>query len=227
MFDLIKHLFKFVPSNHFMAFNEKQLQIIRTAESLFSQKGYDGTSVRDIAEAAGVNIAMISYYFGSKEGLIKALFEERTSDIALQVESLLRDTNLTPWEKMERALDNYVERIANKVQFHKIMMYEQMLEKNTFLTTLLMDLKLRNLEKIRALLQEGQERGDFRADIDVPMLMHTLFGTVTTCYFNKEFYRTASGLQDLDEVAFGVEFHQRIRNHIRKIFKALIQNEEQ
>ncbi|RYD90762.1 MAG: TetR/AcrR family transcriptional regulator, partial [Sphingobacteriales bacterium] len=58
-----------------MAYNEKQLQIMRTAESLFAQKGYDGASVRDIAEAAGVNSAMISYYFGSKEGLIKALFE--------------------------------------------------------------------------------------------------------------------------------------------------------
>ncbi|RYY81603.1 MAG: TetR/AcrR family transcriptional regulator, partial [Chitinophagaceae bacterium] len=114
-----------------MAYNEKQLQIIRTAEALFAQKGYDGASVRDIAEAAGVNSAMISYYFGSKEGLIKALFEERTADIALKVDTLLRDASKTPWEKVECLIDDYVERIANKVQFHKIMMYEQMLEKNT------------------------------------------------------------------------------------------------
>jgi AcrR family transcriptional regulator len=205
-----------------MAFSEKQLGIIRTAESLFAQKGYDGTSVRDIAEAAGVNIAMISYYFGSKEGLIKALFEERTADVALQVENLQRDTTLTPLQKVESLIDGYVERIANKVQFHKIMLYEQMLEKNTFLTQLLNELKQRNAEKIQALLKEGQDSGDFREDIDLPLLMHTLFGTVTTCYFNKQYYRTASGLQELDEVAYGVEFCQRIRNHIQKIILSLI-----
>jgi AcrR family transcriptional regulator len=206
-----------------MAFNEKQLQIIRTAEALFAQHGYDGTSVRDIAEAAGVNSAMISYYFGSKEGLIKALFEERTNDIALQVESLMRDSSLTPWGKVEVLIDSYIERIAAKVQFHKIMLYEQMLEKNTFLTALLTELKLRNAEKINALLKEGQDAGDFKKDIDVPLLMHTLFGTVTTCYFSREYYREAAGLQGLDEVAFQVEFKARTRNHIQKIFKALIQ----
>lgn len=205
-----------------MAYNEKQLQIIRTAECLFAQKGYDGASVRDIAEAAGVNSAMISYYFGSKEGLIKALFEERTADIALKVDTLLRDNERTPWEKVESLIDDYVDRIATKVQFHKIMMYEQMLEKNTFLTGLLQELRLRNLEKIRALLRQGQDQGDFAADIDVQMLMFTLFGTVTNAYFNRDFYRESLDIREPDEVAFQLEFRNRIRNHIQKLFKALL-----
>jgi len=66
-----------------MNYSEKQLQIIGTAERLFSTKGFDGTSVRDIADEAGVNIAMISYYFGSKEKLMEALFERRSSDISI------------------------------------------------------------------------------------------------------------------------------------------------
>ena len=48
-------------------FNEKQLEILQVAEQLFAEEGFDGTSVRDIAKKANVNIAMISYYFGSKE----------------------------------------------------------------------------------------------------------------------------------------------------------------
>ncbi|RYY89899.1 MAG: TetR/AcrR family transcriptional regulator [Chitinophagaceae bacterium] len=206
-----------------MAYNEKQLQIIHTAEGLFAQKGYEGASVRDIAEAAGVNSAMISYYFGSKEGLIKALFEERTADIALKVETLLRDTELSPWQKVELLIDDYIGRIATKVQFHKIMMYEQMLEKNSFLTTLLNELRMRNSEKIRDLLKQGQDSGDFRADIDVHFLMYTLFGTVTNAYFNRDFYRNVKGLSDMDEVSFQLEFRTRIRNHIQKIFKALLE----
>ncbi|RYY97735.1 MAG: TetR/AcrR family transcriptional regulator [Chitinophagaceae bacterium] len=208
-----------------MAFNEKQLQIIHTAEGLFAQKGYDGTSVRDIAEAAGVNLAMISYYFGSKEGLIKALFEERTADVALAVEALLRDETLTPMEKVDRLIDDYVERIARKVQFHKIMMYEQMLEKNSFLTALLMEMKQRNQERVASLLRQGQESGLFAPQIDIPLLMQTLFGTVSNCYFNREYYRRSSGLEALDDAAFEREFNGRIRAHIKKIFKALLQNE--
>ena len=74
-----------------MTFNEKQLQILTTAEDLFSTKGFDGTSVRDISEAAGVNVAMISYYFGSKEKLMEALFELRIGPLGLQLEHLINN----------------------------------------------------------------------------------------------------------------------------------------
>ncbi|HNO01068.1 MAG TPA: TetR family transcriptional regulator, partial [Chitinophagaceae bacterium] len=43
---------------------------MKKAEKLFAEKGYNGTSVRDIAEKAGINLAMVSYYFGSKEKLL-------------------------------------------------------------------------------------------------------------------------------------------------------------
>lgn len=48
-------------------FNDKQIEILLVAEKLFSEHGFDGTSIRDIAKEANINIAMISYYFGSKK----------------------------------------------------------------------------------------------------------------------------------------------------------------
>ena len=47
-------------------------KIFLAAEKLFAEKGFAATSTRDIAKNAGVNVSMISYYFGSKE----KLFEE-------------------------------------------------------------------------------------------------------------------------------------------------------
>lgn len=44
-------------------------KIVDVASVLFAEKTYEGASVRDIASQSGVNIAMISYYFGGKEGL--------------------------------------------------------------------------------------------------------------------------------------------------------------
>ncbi|HSU49009.1 MAG TPA: TetR family transcriptional regulator, partial [Segetibacter sp.] len=89
-----------------MKYSEKQGQIIATAERLFSNKGFDGTSVRDIADEAGVNIAMISYYFGSKEKLMEALFERRSEDFNIQIESLLHNDDISPIKKMEELIDS-------------------------------------------------------------------------------------------------------------------------
>ncbi|MBX3585622.1 MAG: CerR family C-terminal domain-containing protein [Ramlibacter sp.] len=62
-------------------------RLLRAALGLFSQKGFTKTSTREIALAAGVNIAAISYYFGDKAGLYRVVFTEPmgnpADDIAL------------------------------------------------------------------------------------------------------------------------------------------------
>ena len=57
---------------------DKRDQILEAAEELFAQKGFEGTSVRDLAKKAKVNVAMISYYFGSKEKLFESWGEDST-----------------------------------------------------------------------------------------------------------------------------------------------------
>ena len=52
--------------------NRQERSILIEAEKLFSEQDFDAVSVRDIAKEANVNIAMISYYFGSKEKLFEA-----------------------------------------------------------------------------------------------------------------------------------------------------------
>ena len=51
---------------------DKKEQILEVAEELFAEYGFEGTSVRELAKKAKVNVAMISNYFGSKEQLINA-----------------------------------------------------------------------------------------------------------------------------------------------------------
>src|SRR6476661_1934963 len=184
-----------------MSFTEKQLQIISAAEKLFARNGFDGTSVRDIAEEAGVNIAMISYYFGSKEKLMQALFSERTGHIRLKVESLLQDDSLTPLEKIYVLADDYIDRIWQKQQFHKIMVYEQMLEKNPMVTEMLTELKKENMAHTSRLIKDGQKRGAFRKDVDVVLLMNVLIGTVIQTVLNQKYYRHYYNLEALSDEA--------------------------
>jgi len=51
-------------------------KILLSAKKLFAQQGYDGTSVRQICEEAGGNVALVSYHFGGKENVFRAIFEE-------------------------------------------------------------------------------------------------------------------------------------------------------
>jgi AcrR family transcriptional regulator len=59
-------------------------RIVEAAERLFGERGYDGASIRQIAIAAGVPVALANYHFGSKEGLYRAIFELRTPTIVDQ-----------------------------------------------------------------------------------------------------------------------------------------------
>jgi len=78
---------------------DKRVQLLISAKHLFATKGFDKTSIRDIANHAGVNSSMISYYFGGKNGLIQAIFDEffpkkvnmpKITDPISQLEQLMR-----------------------------------------------------------------------------------------------------------------------------------------
>ncbi|RRQ47013.1 TetR/AcrR family transcriptional regulator [Chryseobacterium sp. SC28] len=58
-------------------FTEKQIKILDVAEELIAKKGFDATTVREICSKANINVAMISYYFGSKEKMMSYLYQLR------------------------------------------------------------------------------------------------------------------------------------------------------
>ena len=59
-------------------------RLLDAAERLFAKRGYHGVSIRDITEAAGVDVAMVNYHFGSKRALLTAVFERRAGEINVE-----------------------------------------------------------------------------------------------------------------------------------------------
>ncbi len=208
-----------------MEFNEKQKQILSTAERLFSTKGFDGTSVRDIADDAGVNIAMISYYFGSKEKLMEALFEQRTTNIKVKVESLLKDNKSTPFEKVEILAEDIITRIMNKQQFFKIMMCEQVINKNPVIMDLVYDLKKKNLEEFSKLIKDGQQRGAFKKNVDVLLLMNIVIGTISQMMTTIDVYRELNAVINMPEEQVYEQMKKKLSLSIKVLFKALLSYE--
>src|SRR5215510_11603383 len=97
-----------------MEYSDKQIQIMEMAEMLFAEKGFNGTSVRDIAEKAQVNLAMISYYFGSKDKLLEALFSYRGEHLKLKIENMIEDKNKSSFEKMNMLIDHYIDKVMSQ-----------------------------------------------------------------------------------------------------------------
>lgn len=204
--------------------NEKQVQILLVAEKLFAEKGFDGTSIRDISKEAKINIAMVSYYFGSKDKMLEALIVWRTSDMALQLENLLK-MQVDPWEKMERLIDLYITRVNKNRCIYKIIHSEVLNTHRSINIQQFNEVKLRNLGMIRQIVEEGQKTGQFRSDIPVELLPTTVLGT----YFH--FHNTRPFYEDMLNLKSDRDFDNYVKNnlipYIKQVIKALLKNENQ
>ena len=209
-----------------MEYNNKQLQIIGVAEKLFAEKGFSGTSIRDISQEADINVSMISYYFGSKEKLIEALFEVRSKDFLKILESLLLNVDLSPMQKVNLMIDGVVNRLIEKQCFHNIVVREQLAGSRTpIISELLSVMKTRNLRAMESIIQEGQQLNVFTKDVDILMLSTTLLGTINQAISTQVFYRRIHQLEDLPQEKFDVHLKQKLSIHLKKIFKAILDKE--
>jgi AcrR family transcriptional regulator len=208
-----------------MDFTEKQIQIIETAEKLFAERGFDGTSVRDIADEASINVAMISYYFGSKEKLLEALFELRVGSVKIRVESLIKDDTLSPIEKVNMLIDEHIERVMQKPCFYKIMLGAQVTNKNPAILKAANNVKIKNAAVVSELIKDGQKKGIFKKKIDVVMMLNTMVGTVSQTMVSQQYYREFNNQEDVPDGEFLAILKRRLSIHIKTLFKAILTNE--
>lgn len=209
-----------------MEFNEKQVQIMEAAEKLFAEKGFAGTSVRDISDEANVNLAMISYYFGSKEKLMETIFKYRGQYITLQLENMLQNKKMSSLEKVNQLIDNYINRIMQQQCFHKIMSREQMVNIGGTTHKLIHQLKKTNQDLVKQLIAEGQKNGEFKKNIDVPLMMATLIGTTSHLVTTQHYYRELNNLQSMPDEEFELHLKKKLSHHLKSIFKAILTYEE-
>jgi AcrR family transcriptional regulator len=207
-------------------YSDKQVQIMETAETLFAEKGFNGTSVRDIALKAKVNLAMISYYFGSKDKLLEALFNYRGEYIKLKLESMIQDKALSSLEKMNTLIDHYIEKITSQQCFHRIMAREQVLTHTGTTAELIFQMKKRNQELISRLIHDGQKKGEFKKNIDIPLMITTLIGTTSNLVTTQYYYRVVNNLQSMPDEEFQKHIKKKLSQHLKKLFKAILTNEE-
>ncbi len=200
-------------------FTDKQIQILEVAELLFAEKGFDGTSIRNIAKEAKINIAMVSYYFGSKERLLESLIFYRTSDLKNQLENLLHE-DLEPIEKINKLIELYINRINSNRGIYRILHFEFTAKKRDQNLLAFSELKKGNLKSLEAIIQEGQNKGVFRKDVIIPLITPTILGTFFHFHMNKPFFENLLNLKTED--LYNNYVKTNLTKHIQQTIKALL-----
>ncbi|MFL9842929.1 TetR/AcrR family transcriptional regulator [Flavobacterium rhizosphaerae] len=203
-------------------FNDKQTDILQTAEKLFAEEGFDGTSIRSIAKEAGVNIAMISYYFGSKEKLLEALIMYRTSGMKMQLETIFKE-DLSPLEKVNRLVDLYISRINKNKCMYQIMHFELSTKKRIMNMESFMEVKKQNSEIFKKIIEEGQEQGIFTKNVNIALIPTTILGTLVHFRSNRLYYEKTMQLDT--EETFESYVTNELTQHIKQTIKALLLHE--
>ena len=208
-------------------FSGKQLAIIYAAEALMARQGFEGTSVRDIAQAAGVNLAMINYYFGSKDKLLEAIIAHRIAGGAMMLEDLLHDASLDPLEKMKTLVDRYVDRMMEFPHYHKIIIREQLAGTSvaSAIHSTMEQAKLRNMKLVKTIISEGLRKKIFTKSVDVPLMMSTIFGTFYQVLSNTTLHRHAWGMEELSDETFQTKLRAKLKTHLRQILIAALTHE--
>jgi AcrR family transcriptional regulator len=160
--------------------------LIAAATDLFAEHGFDGVRVEQIAEASGVNKALINYHFGGKAGLYKAILKVTFGGVTLGIEELVSSGD-PPAEKLRRlirAIGRMVEQRPNlpRMVLREILSGGERIDTETLPNFLAM------FAAVRSIVEEGIRSGEFRR-VD-PLSTHLgLIGSLMFFFSTERFRR--------------------------------------
>ena len=111
-------------------------KILEAASKVFTEKGFAGTRTRHIAEHAGINLALLNYYFRSKEKLFEQVMKAKILLLFGQILPIITNEKTTLEEKIDLATEKYID-ILSKNPNLPIFVISEIQKKNSELTSVL------------------------------------------------------------------------------------------
>ncbi|MDP4087022.1 MAG: forespore capture DNA-binding protein RefZ [Bacillota bacterium] len=161
--------------------------IIQAAISLFTANGFDGTSIRDIANKAKVNVANISYYFQSKQGLLEYCFTTFFEEYLLKIEKGYASLDHGASFCLKQMSSVIIEFLCDNIQFTSFIFREMSIDSQTvreIMTTYYRKEKY-FLQKV---LEIGVESKEFRPQ-SISYIIVQLKGLWTMPFLNAPYLR--------------------------------------
>jgi AcrR family transcriptional regulator len=119
-------------------------KIKQAARKVFTRKGFAATRTRDIAEEAGINLALLNYYFRSKQKLFDIVMMENMLQFLMGLKGILSDEHTTLKDKITGIVENYIALLKSQPDLPLFVLHElnanpQKLVDNTGLKKILIE----------------------------------------------------------------------------------------
>lgn len=199
-------------------FTEKQIQILDVAEELIAKKGFEGTSVRDISAKANINVAMISYYFGSKEKMMVNLYQyrvQKTRETFAEFTQTIKDGK--PEMQLKEIINFLVKQLLTYNYFHGFVTQE--LRHDERVKNTLLEFYQTCVTVLDEVIQKGIVSGVFKRAAKSEDIVSTLIGTVVFTIRNKNFYEMYLKGNEPDYL---LNSEKKLKNHLNLCVFALL-----
>lgn len=162
-----------------MEYTAKRDDLIRIAASLFREKGYKSTHLRDIAEKAGIDRASLYYYIGNKEELFRSAVESVLLDNLGKAERIAKETGADVTSRLCRIFEllmaSYEQNFPQMYVYIQEQMHQVSKEESPWAKEIAR--KTKRLESlVLDLVQQGIASGEFRDDVPPKLVVNALFG---------------------------------------------------
>ncbi|MBF4472642.1 TetR family transcriptional regulator [Flavobacterium sp. HJJ] len=144
-------------------------KIKEAARKVFMQKGFSGTRTRDIAEEAGINLALLNYYFRSKQKLFDEIMKEKFQKLFGVVVPILNNTATSLETKIELVVCGYIEVLSESPDL-PIFVLNEIRKQNTGMVK---DIPFDNVISKSSFMNQLKER---RSDINPVHFLITILG---------------------------------------------------
>jgi AcrR family transcriptional regulator len=153
--------------------------LLRAAQEVFAAKGFEGATVKDVAEEAGVNISLISYHFGGKENLYRASLEEFALERVESVERILKPAASKEDFKLRLRLfaEDFLD-IHLKEKNICRMIHRGMETMDQISLDLFKGIFIRIFQALHNCVIEAQRTGFIRDDLDAEIATGLMFGSL-------------------------------------------------
>ena len=185
--------------------------LINAARKKFVSKAYDKVSIRELAQAAGVNSAMIKYYFHNKEGLYKAMIMEVTGQVMNNFKAHLDSSNLNNLEDFFRS---FVEVIKQSPEFPLLMLKEVILSQGVCRSYFINEMGMHHLKIFDQVYSRFKKAGKLKDDIDPLFFRMSLMGLTFFPWYQRELMGIIEG------VTYDDDFLENLIKHNRKLMQS-------
>lgn len=195
---------------------DKRDDILDVAEKLFAEQGFEGISVREISKAAAINIAMISYYFGSKEKLYAEVVNRKLISSEMIVKYI--EQYVTYRDKLFAIVDLFINKFFDRRDFQQIIFREMAMNQRTAMSELITSRLHQNFSVISDVIQNGIKHKEFQK-VDVELTVMTIIAVVKTYTTSGSIACKVLKIEDIDDV-----YNDKLKARLKKYLKNLLTN---